>query len=946
LVTAISNSTLNPGSYYRITDYQTIHVIPGTGTLNTGVNEPLIVLALTNNTLSTQAYSETNPQDLIEYDITKNLAENGTHRNGYITYRRDTVNDIDCYFDFRQCKFSRNASIVSMLADNVATNIHLGVGSFDIVFGINCSGNILGGNCSNITFGNNCTNNAFSNHCFNNTFGNNCSNITLGSSCYSILLGNDCTYNTFGDACYTIAFGYSCSNNIFGNTCYNSNFGNNCSNNVFGNTCFSITFGNGGSNNTFGIDCYSDAFGVNCSGNIFGDGCCSNTFGDNCGSDTFGNNCNGNTFGNGYSGNTFGTNCNGNTFGVSCTGNKVLDGCNSNHFGDGCASNSFGFSCNGNTFGINCLDNTFVDNFNGNTFGINCCNNTFGKHVVNQIFPVGFSNNVIGFQNIDLGNTNIVNLANGVNASDAVNKGQLDSINKTSLGLNNVTNDLQVKASEKGVANGVAQLDSAGKVPASQLPSFVDDVLEFASLANFPQTGEDSKIYIALESNLTYRWSGSIYVEISPSLALGTTSSTATPGDKGNIAYLHSQIISGNPHGTTASQIGAPSGSGVCSGINTGDQDLSGLVPNTRKINNKPLSSDITLTASDINAPSGSGSSTGTNTGDETIQRIGNIINLSTEKTPSLANNDMFAIWDSVSSILKKFSYQNLVAAFTSLFEPKNSNIQAHISSTSNPHQTTLEQVRSQNNQIAGNIDANQNTIINIKNPTNAQDAANKQWVEAKQINTQNSITGGGDLSANRTLQLVNDAASPSINGLYGINNAGVKGWYNLPPSIQTQFNLINGNAIQSYDDYLYIENAQRSGNDSGLNSNAAIPFMIPVDCILIGAEFYIGYVGVGGTYAGGSVAINFKINSITQTGITTVASISTSVTGTTSNIGSNGNFAANALAITSPLTGLNTAFSAGQMIGLKFIHDTTSSPIIAASIKYVVVKLLFRPKI
>lgn len=94
-------------------------------------------------------------------------------------------------------------------------------------------------------------------------------------------------------------------------------------------------------------------------------------------------------------------------------------------------------------------------------------------------------------------------------------------------------------ASLKGSINGVAELDSTGKVPTAQLPSYVDDVLEYAAKANFPTTGETGKIYIDTTTNKTYRWSGSTYVEISASLALGTTSSTAYRGDYGNVAYTH-----------------------------------------------------------------------------------------------------------------------------------------------------------------------------------------------------------------------------------------------------------------------------------------------------------------------------------------------------------------------------------------------------------------------
>lgn len=91
----------------------------------------------------------------------------------------------------------------------------------------------------------------------------------------------------------------------------------------------------------------------------------------------------------------------------------------------------------------------------------------------------------------------------------------------------------------KGANNGVAELDSTGKVPSSQLPSYVDDVIEVADYASLPATGESGKIYITLDDNKTYRWSGSAYVEISESLALGETSSTAFRGDHGKTAYDH-----------------------------------------------------------------------------------------------------------------------------------------------------------------------------------------------------------------------------------------------------------------------------------------------------------------------------------------------------------------------------------------------------------------------
>lgn len=106
-------------------------------------------------------------------------------------------------------------------------------------------------------------------------------------------------------------------------------------------------------------------------------------------------------------------------------------------------------------------------------------------------------------------------------------------VTKSQVGLSKVTNDAQVKRSEMGVANGVALLNSEGKISSSYLPSYVSDVITADSYGNLPTTGEEDKIYVTKDTNLTYRWSGTAYVEISPSIALGETSTTAYAGDKG-----------------------------------------------------------------------------------------------------------------------------------------------------------------------------------------------------------------------------------------------------------------------------------------------------------------------------------------------------------------------------------------------------------------------------
>lgn len=125
-----------------------------------------------------------------------------------------------------------------------------------------------------------------------------------------------------------------------------------------------------------------------------------------------------------------------------------------------------------------------------------------------------------------------------------------------------------IPLSQKGAANGVAELDANGKVPSAQLPSYVDDVLEYASLSNFPATGESGKIYIAIDTNKSYRWSGSTYVEISSSLALGETSSTAYRGDRGKTAY---------DHATESGKISAAVASGLYKIAATAQGHIAGL---------------------------------------------------------------------------------------------------------------------------------------------------------------------------------------------------------------------------------------------------------------------------------------------------------------------------------------------------------------------------------
>jgi hypothetical protein len=118
----------------------------------------------------------------------------------------------------------------------------------------------------------------------------------------------------------------------------------------------------------------------------------------------------------------------------------------------------------------------------------------------------------------------------------------------------NIAQATFIPATEKGANSGVATLGADGKVPASQLPSFVDDVIEAANFAALPAEGEGGKIYVTLDDNKTYRWGGTTYVEISAGLALGETQGTAYEGSKGaaNATAIANHTADTDIHVTTS----------------------------------------------------------------------------------------------------------------------------------------------------------------------------------------------------------------------------------------------------------------------------------------------------------------------------------------------------------------------------------------------------------
>lgn len=131
--------------------------------------------------------------------------------------------------------------------------------------------------------------------------------------------------------------------------------------------------------------------------------------------------------------------------------------------------------------------------------------------------------------------------------------------------------------SDAGLALGAATLDSAGKVPAAQLPSYVDDVIEAANFAALPATGEAGKIYVTIDDRRTYRWSGSTYVEISASP--GSTDSV--PEGSTNLYFTAARASAAAPVQSVAGKTGTVT-------LDKSDVDL-GNVDNTSDAN-KPVS--------------------------------------------------------------------------------------------------------------------------------------------------------------------------------------------------------------------------------------------------------------------------------------------------------------------------------------------------------------------
>ena len=200
------------------------------------------------------------------------------------------------------------------------------------------------------------------------------------------------------------------------------------------------------------------------------------------------------------------------------------------------------------------ISQNVVTSFNGHTGDVVADAVSIGADVAGSASNALLSANLYTDEEIDTLQASILS-----SVVTSVN-GQTGGINltKRDLGLGSVDNTADVN---KPVSNPqqLALDEKAdlvnGVVPQSQLPSYVDDVLEFPTQGDFPTTGESGKVYIAGDVNQTFRWTGSGYTRLSEGVALGETSSTAYRGDRGALAYAHT-LDTANPHGVTKAQVG------------------------------------------------------------------------------------------------------------------------------------------------------------------------------------------------------------------------------------------------------------------------------------------------------------------------------------------------------------------------------------------------------
>ena len=296
---------LTPSQFYRIIDYQC--TTTESNTRSAGHQFDIIVLALSKNTLSEQAYAALHSGDT--YFANNNLSawklwyclDNDTNRFGWadntsgngrgVIYRMIDEFNNDIPYDFKNIQFEyfNNDTYFyyyyTFASDNVKDNTDYSLSISNNVYlnKILPYTNTHKQYINKILFiSSSCYNNTFGINCFNNTFIYACNSNIFGSNCYSNSFRKFCSLNIFGNNCYGNILEERCTNNIFGNNCNTNILNSNCEYNILGNSCSYNTFGGYCSYNTFRNNCQYIKFSSDGSAskryryyrnNHFGDGC-------------------------------------------------------------------------------------------------------------------------------------------------------------------------------------------------------------------------------------------------------------------------------------------------------------------------------------------------------------------------------------------------------------------------------------------------------------------------------------------------------------------------------------------------------------------------------------------------------------------------------------------------------------------------------------------------
>lgn len=283
-----------------------------------------------------------------------------------------------------------------------------------------------------------------------------------------------------------------------------------------------------------------------------------------------------------------------------------------------------------------------------------------------------------------------------------------------------------------GIPGGYATLDITGKVPASQLPSYVDDVLEFANLGSFPLTGESDKVYIAIDTNIVYRWSGSIYVPLSGAIISVNGYTGVVVLDKNDIGLGNVDNTSdANKPISTATQTALDNKVDKIVGKGLSENDLTNALKSaydSAVTDSHTHANKIVLDAIDVaftSALKSNYDSAFTNSHTHTNKTI--LDNITEAFTTTLKTAYDGAVTNSHTHTNKAI-LDNITAAFTTTLQTAYDN---HLTNTSNPHSVTKSQI---------GLSAVPN--LDTSTTTNITDSTNKRFVTDAEKTTLSNTSG------------------------------------------------------------------------------------------------------------------------------------------------------------------------------------------------------------